>query len=344
MKAKVGIYNTQRGLMKRHGNLFEKIIDKDNIRLAHKNARKGKTFYNKVKDIDLNLEYYVDEIHNMLVNKTHEVGEYKMFKKNDKGKVREIFKLDYYPDRIIHHAILQVLEPIWKGMLIKNTYQSIKGRGVKACKRDVNKFIGKNTDKDLWILKIDINKFYPSVDNTILNNIVSRKIKCKDALWLLYTIIDSKEGLPIGNYISQYLGNLYLSYFDQSVISRKDVKNYFRYCDDIVIVAENKEAIKHIYSYIEHYLEYELNLKIKSNKQYYALQFRNLDFVGYVFLSNGKVKLRNNIKVNMCKAMKSNKPEVISAYYGWVLEARAFGLWNKYYKGVKYGNKKCNRR
>lgn len=135
-----------------------------------------------------------------------------------------------------------------------------------------------------------------------------------------------------------------MAYFDQSVISRKDVKNYFRYCDDIVIVAESKEAIKQIYSYIEQYLKYELNLKIKSNKQYYALQFRNLDFVGYVFLSNGKVKLRSSIKAGMCKAMKKNKAEAISAYYGWVLEARAFGLWNKYYKGVKYGNKRCNRR
>ena len=163
-------------------------------------------------------------------------------------------------------------------------------------------------------------------------------------MWLLYTLIDSKDGLPIGNYISQYLGNIYLSYFDQSVISRKDVKNYFRYCDDIVIVAESKEAIKLIYSCIEHYLKDKLNLKIKSNKQYYALQFRNLDFVGYLFLRNGKVKLRNSIKASMCRAFKINKPEVISAYFGWVLEARAFGLWNKYYKGVKYGNKKCNRR
>ena len=93
MKAKVGIYNTQRCLMKRHGNLFEKIVDKDNIRLAHKNARKGKTFYNEVKDIDLNLEYYVNEIHNMLVNKTYEVGEYKMFKKNDNGKIRKYLNL-----------------------------------------------------------------------------------------------------------------------------------------------------------------------------------------------------------------------------------------------------------
>ena len=344
MKAKVGIYNTQRGLMKRHGNLFHRIVDKENIKLAHKNARKGKTFYKEVQDIDANIDYYVDKIHEMLVDGTYQVGEYKMFKKNDKGKVREIYKLDYYPDRIIHHAILQILEPIWKAMLIKNTYQSIKGRGVKACKRDVNRFIGKNTDKDLWILKIDINKFYPSVDNAILKDIISRKIKCKDTLWLLYTIIDSKEGLPIGNYISQYLGNIYLSYFDQSVISRQYVKSYFRYCDDIVIVAESKEAIKDIYSYVEHYLNCELNLKIKSNKQYYALQFRNLDFVGFVFLTNGKVKLRNNIKVNMCKALKKNKTESISAYYGWALEARAFSLWNKYYIGDKYGNKRSNRR
>ena len=109
------------------------------------------------------------------------------------------------------------------------------------------------------------------------------------------------------------------------------------------IVAENKEAIKHIYSYVEYYLKYELNLKIKSNKQYYVLQFRNLGFVGYVFLRNGKVKLRHNIKVSMCKALKKNKSEVISAYYGWVLEARAFGLWNKYYRGEKYGNKKSKR-
>ena len=110
--------------MKRHGNLFEKIVNKDNIRLAHKNARKGKTFYSEVKDIDLNLDYYVDEIHDMLVNKTYEVGEYKMFKKNDKGKIREIYKLDYYPDRIIHHAILQILEPIWKGMFRRDFLQS----------------------------------------------------------------------------------------------------------------------------------------------------------------------------------------------------------------------------
>jgi hypothetical protein len=90
----VGSYNTHEDKMKRHGNLFDKIVDKDNIRLAHKNARKGKTFYAEVQKIDVDIDRYVNEIHNMLVEGTYTVSEYKMFTKNDKGKIREIYKLD----------------------------------------------------------------------------------------------------------------------------------------------------------------------------------------------------------------------------------------------------------
>ena len=114
--------------MKRHGNLFDKIINKDNLRLAHKNSRKGKTHYKEVKTIDENIDKYIDQLHYMLKEGLYTVGEYKMFVKNDKGKLREIYKLDYWPDSVIHHAILQILEPIWKPMLIKHTYQSIKCR------------------------------------------------------------------------------------------------------------------------------------------------------------------------------------------------------------------------
>lgn len=328
--------------MKRHGNLFDKIADKDNIRLAHKNARKGKTFYAEVQKIDADIDRYVDEIHNMLVEGTYTVSEYKMFIKNDKGKIREIYKLDYYPDRIIHHAILQVLEPIWKPMLINSTYQSIKGRGVKACKRSVEKCIKKNKDKELWVLKLDIKKFYPSVNNEILKLIISKKIKCKKTLELLYCIIDSMNGLPIGNYISQYLGNIYLMYLDQLIKSLPIVVGYFRYCDDIIVFSNSKDNIKEICAIITKYLESELKLSAKNNVQYFNLNKRHLDFVGYVFISNGKVRLRSSIIKRMKNALVENKTESVSAYYGWVLESKAFGLWNKYYKGDKYGNKRSN--
>lgn len=330
--------------MKRHGNLFNKIVDKDNIRLAHKNARKGKTFYAEVQKIDADIDKYVDEIHNMLVDGTYTVSEYKMFVKNDKGKMREIYKLDYYPDRIIHHAILQILEPIWKPMLIDSTYQSIKGRGVKACKRGVQKCIKENKDTELWVLKLDIKKFYPSVNNEILKFIINKKIKCKKTLDLLYCIIDSMEGLPIGNYISQYLGNIYLMYLDQLIKSLPITVSYFRYCDDIVVISNNKDNIKEICDIITKYLESELSLSVKSNVQYFNLSKRLLDFVGYVFMSDGKVRLRSSIVKRMKIALIENKTESVSAYYGWVLESKAFGLWNKYYKGDKYGNKRCNRR
>lgn len=328
--------------MKRHGNLFDKIVDKDNIRLAHKNARKGKTFYAEVQKIDADIDRYVNEIHNMLVEGTYTVSEYKMFTKNDKGKIREIYKLDYYPDRIIHHAILQVLEPIWKPMLINSTYQSIKGRGVKACKRNVEKCIKEHKDTELWVLKLDIKKFYPSVNNEILKFIISKKIKCKKTLELLYRIIDSMRGLPIGNYISQYLGNMYLMYLDQLIKSLPTTVGYFRYCDDIIVFSNSKDNIKEICVIITKYLERELKLSVKKNVQYFSLNKRPLDFVGYVFMSNGKVRLRSSIVKRMKNTLAENKTESVSAYYGWVLESKAFGLWNKHYKGYKYGNKKSN--
>lgn len=102
----------------------------DNIRLAHKNARKGKTAYPEVKMVDADITKYCYEIQRLLTTKEFTTAEYEMFVKKDKGKLREIYKLPYFPDRIVQHAIMQVVEPIWRGTLIADTYQSIKGRGV----------------------------------------------------------------------------------------------------------------------------------------------------------------------------------------------------------------------
>ncbi len=116
--------------MKRYGNLFEKIVDIDNIKLAHKNARKGKSGYKDVQVVNADIDRFCKNIQELLISKKFNTAEYVMFTKNDKGKIREIYKLPYYPDRIIQHAIMQVVEPIWKKTLITDTYQSIKGRGV----------------------------------------------------------------------------------------------------------------------------------------------------------------------------------------------------------------------
>lgn len=100
--------------MKRYGNLYHRIIDIDNLRLAHKNARKNKTKYKEIVEVDKDPEHYIQKLHKMLIEGSYKCSPYEKFIKNDSGKEREIFRVPYYPDRILQHAIMQIVEPIWK--------------------------------------------------------------------------------------------------------------------------------------------------------------------------------------------------------------------------------------
>lgn len=154
--------------MKRFGNLFGDICAIDNIELAHKNASKGKLHYSEVKMVNSNPQKYLNEISQMLLTKSYKNSPYEvMTRKTDNGKIREIFKLPYYPDRIIHHAIIQVVEPIWFKTLIRDTYSSIKGRGIHDGVERIKKALI-DEENTQYCLKLDIKKFYPSIDNGIL--------------------------------------------------------------------------------------------------------------------------------------------------------------------------------
>lgn len=318
--------------MKRVGNLYPLICDIENIKLAHKNARKGKTHYKEVKLVDEDVDYYCKLIQEMLVNKTFVNSPYEVFTKVDKGKEREIYKLPYFPDRIVHHAILQILEPIWKKTFINTSYQSIKGRGVHKAKKDIEKAIGK-ANKPIYYLQMDIKKFYPTIDNTIMERIVARKIKCKDTLWLLLVIIKSMKGLPIGNYISQYLGNLYLTYLDHYAKEVLKVKWYFRYCDDIVLFGYGKKELEKHKDVIVTILKKELNLEVKPNTRIDSLD-SGLDFLGFVFKGSHTV-LRKSIATNFKIAAKEFvkiKTEAsfnsVISYNGWMIVADTYNLWS----------------
>lgn len=320
--------------MKRIGNLYHKIYDIENIRLAHKNARKNKTHYTEVKEVDANEEYYFSLLSDMLKNKQFTNSQYDVFTKNDKGKERMIYKLPCFPDRIVQHAILQVLEPIWKKILITNTYQSIKGRGIHKAKKDVIKAIKTLGYEDITYGQLDIAKYYPSVDNEIMEKIVAKKIKCKDTIWLLSNIIQSMQGLPIGNYLSQYLGNLYLSYLDHYVKEVIKVKHYFRYCDDIVILDTDKDKVESAIQGIVDKLK-ELNLDVKADIKVRPLS-EGLDFLGFVF--HGRyILLRKRIAKSFKKSVKKFRLQPTKAgissiigYNGWVVASDSYNLWNKY--------------
>ena len=183
--------------MKRIGNLYQKIISVENLRLADEKARRGKTWTYGVRVHDKNREANILALHEALLTKTFKTSPYDVFTIYE-PKERLIFRLPYYPDRIVHHAIMNVLEPIWVKTFTYNTYSCVKGRGIEGCARQVDKIIRDFKGKPLYCLKIDIKKYYPSISHRVTKRLVRRKIKDTDLLWLLDEIIDSAEGLPIG--------------------------------------------------------------------------------------------------------------------------------------------------
>lgn len=318
--------------MKRYGNLYHKIIDIDNLRLAHKNARKNKTKYKEIVEVDKDPEYYIQELHKMLIEGSYKCSPYEKFIKNDSGKEREIFRVPYYPDRILQHAIMQIVEPIWKKTLINDTFQAIKGRGVHKCKKKVEHVVQKLGYK--YCLQIDVKKFYPSINNKLLKNTVRKKIKCTKTLKLLDAIIEGHDGVPIGNYISQYFANLVLSDIDHYCKEKLGAKYYYRYCDDIMVISNSKEYLQMLRVEINRLLN-DKGLAMKSNYQVYKItKDRGVNCFGFTIYPD-TTKLRRSIVNAFSKCCLGSEIELtLPAYYGWIKHLpNGIGIWNKALRG-----------
>lgn len=313
--------------MKRQGYLYSKIYNINNLLLADKKARKGKHRQKGVKKFDLNKDDNIINLYYVLKNNEYNTSEYKIFKLFD-GKEREIFQLPYYPDRIVHHAILNILEPMFVSSFTSNTYSCIKKRGIHKALKDLKSTLIDVTNTQ-YCLKLDINKFYPSINNNTLKKLLRRKFKDKELLNLLDNIIDSAKGVPIGNYLSQYFANFYLTYFDHWLKENKKVKYYFRYCDDIVILAKTKEELWILFKEIEKYLNNNLKLIIKPNYRIFPVK-EGINFIGYKTYHNYCL-LRPSIKHNFINMIKYNyNYKSIASYKGWLKWCNSINLQNKY--------------
>lgn len=313
--------------MKRLNNLWERIISIDNLKIADEKACRGKTKQPGVMAHLKNRDENIIRLHHMLANKAYDTSEYARFIIRE-PKEREISRLPYFPDRIVHHAIMNVLEPIFTVVFTADTYSCIKGKGIHGAQRAVERSLKDRTGTQ-YCLKLDIRKFYPSVDHVILKQILRRKFKDEDLLWLLDEIIDSTEGLPIGNYLSQYFANFYLTYFDHWLKEVKRVKHYFRYADDIVILDSNKPALHQLLFEIRNYLQTELKLEVKQNYQVFPVAARGIDYVGYRFYHTHTL-LRKSIKKSFARMMAKNRnPKSEAAYYGWAKHCNSKNLLKK---------------
>ncbi len=305
--------------MKRLGYLYGKICRMENLQAADAIARKGKSKQYGIKVHDRNREQNIYHLREMLLNKSYRTSAYTKFKIYD-PKEREIFRLPYYPDRIVHHAVMNVLEPVFVSVFTSDTYSCIKGRGIHPAARSLKKALC-DEPGTRYCLKLDIKKFYPSIDHDILKSLLRRKLKDSDLLWLLDEIIDSAPGVPIGNYLSQYLANFYLAYFDHWVKEVKRWQYYFRYADDMVFLAATKQELHKLLIDVREYLQVNLHLEIKSNYQVFPVDDRGIDVLGYVF-KHSHIRLRKRTKKRFARMLASHpNQQSIASYYGWACHA-----------------------
>lgn len=244
-------------------------------------------------------------------------------------------------DRIVQHAIMIHIEPIFRETFIIDTYSSIKERGIHRCLKRVKKAVKSGEYK--YCLKLDIHKCYPSLDKNILKQKLSRKFKDKQLLQLLFKIVDScDKGVPIGNYTSQYFNNFYFSDFDHWIKEKKRIKWYFRYCDDMVVLGKSKQQLRNLFLEIKNYIQ-TLNVHIKSNYQMFPIEDRSVDFLGYKIRKNYTL-LRKHTKINFIRKTKlmnfnnlsCKNINILGSYWGILKHANCRHLWRCYTRGKDF--------
>jgi len=298
--------------MRRHGDLWPEIISFANLLLAARKAQRGKRFRDSTSSFNFNLEGQLLKLQGELQRKTYRPGPYRSFVIRE-PKARLISAAPYR-DRVVHHALCNVIEPIFDGTFIHDSYACRTGKGTHAAVDRLTYFMRRSR----YVLKCDIRKFFPSIDHGILKALVRRKIKCSDTLWLadlivdhsneqeptafyfpaddLFTPFERRRGLPIGNLTSQLFANLYLSGFDHWMTEVIGARFYIRYTGDFVVLADGKPWLHDVLRQAAAYLA-TLRLKLHETKCRVFPVKSGVEFLGYRVFPDHRSLRRSNLKV-----------------------------------------------
>ncbi|MFZ2201787.1 MAG: reverse transcriptase/maturase family protein, partial [Microgenomates group bacterium] len=229
-------------------------------------------------------------------------------------------------DRLLHHAIHRILYPYFDKKFIYDSYSCRNGKGTH---RAVNRLWGfgrkvsKNNTRTAWVLKCDVKKFFASIDQPVLKNILKKHIEDKDILWLLEQVIGSFQignesgvGLPLGNLTSQLLINVYMNEFDQFVKHVLKIKYYIRYADDFVILNADKNSLENLLPKVKFFLNQRLKLTLHPSKVSVKSLASGVDFLGWIQFPNHRV-LRTTTKRRMLRCWNQNQTEeTYNSYLG----------------------------
>lgn len=263
--------------MKSYSNLWEEFVSKENFELAYKNAIKGKSKQKQVREFKKSKEVNLEAIRQLVISGRFHTSKYRQMIIYE-PKERIIYKLPFSPDRIVQHAIMNILKPIMRNLFIKDTYACIEGRGQHRASKRCSEFVRRNS----YCVQGDCRKFYPSIDHKILSAMLHRIIKDDRFMAILDDIIFSFEGgknCPIGNYCSQWFGNFYLSKLDNFVKHELKIKDYERFCDDFLMLGNDKKYLNYCMERVRSFLHEELLLECSKLELFKTKQ--GVDFCGY---------------------------------------------------------------
>ena len=277
--------------MKTYKHLFEKLVSFENLLLASRNAQKRKRYKTETLFFIDKVEQNILRLQQELMNGSFKPGSYHTFYVHD-PKHRKISAAPYR-DRVVHHAICNIMAPIWGCSMIHDSY---------ACRRDkgTHRAISRFTEYargNPYVLKCDIKKYFDSINHDVLKQLLSRKIKDERMMRLLGQIIESNGngvGLPLGNLTSQWFANLYLNEFDHLIKEMWGCRSYIRYMDDFVVFGENKEQLWQIKRQIESYLA-TIGLTLHQNKCTVWPTSLGVNFLGFTVFPSHRIPLKKNI-------------------------------------------------
>ncbi|MCP4267732.1 MAG: reverse transcriptase [Candidatus Brocadiaceae bacterium] len=287
--------------MKRAANLFEDIADLENLYFAYFKARKGKSGRAEVMRFRDNLHCELLSLRDDLMSGAITIGNYHYFEVRD-PKQRQICAASFR-ERVLHHAIINVCGPYFEKFLIYDTYACIKGKGSQKAVERAQIFSRRNK----FFLKLDIAKYFHSIDHTVLIRLIESMFKDEDLLHLFYEIVVSFEvapgkGIPIGNLTSQYFANYYLGYLDHFIKEQLCIKYYVRYMDDFTVWSDDKKELKDALGKIKLFLTEKLLLDIKEPMQL-NYSNRGVEFLGYRVFPD-KIRLAKRSKRRFVKKFR----------------------------------------
>ncbi|MEG0266722.1 MAG: RNA-directed DNA polymerase [Bacilli bacterium] len=327
--------------MKRINNLYNQICKKENIYEAIYKSSRGKRTREDVMIVLDNCDYYADKIYEMLNNESYIPTKYKTFILYDKlnKKERNIYKPNYFPDQIIHYCLMNILEPILMKRMYLYSCGSIPGRGTSFGAKNIRKWLDNDIKGTTYCLKMDVRKFYPSINKEILIKKFKDTIKDKKTINLITSIINADTiGLPIGFYTSGWFANFFLTELDLLIKEKLHIKYYVRYVDDLVLLSSNKRHLHKSLDEIKSFLTKE-DLILKKNYQIFKIENRDIDFLGFRFFRDKTILRKRNALNIKRRAIKVSKKEAtfrdacsMMASYGWLKHSDSY---NYYHESIK---------